>query len=144
LQWAAHTETVSKKLDWFSTIRARAGFAIDRVLIFATGGFAIADVRSDLDYLNDFGSHRVGSASKTRFGWVGGGGVEYGLTGNWSMKLEYLYLDFGKFSYSSPNIGTPSANAPNDSWGTDVRAREHILRVGVNYRLSDPSVVAKY
>ncbi len=32
-------------MDWFGTVRGRAGFAFDRALIYGTGGFAYGDVR---------------------------------------------------------------------------------------------------
>jgi len=58
--------------DWFGTVRARAGVAFDRALIYATGGFAFADDAN---------------------GWVVGGGVEYAFTNNLSAKVEGLYVN---------------------------------------------------
>ena len=73
--------------DWFGTVRARAGVAFDRALIYATGGFAFADNRN---------------------GWVVGGGLEYAFTNNLSAKIEGLYVnldnddfDFGGVTYST-------------------------------------------
>ena len=57
--------------DWFGTVRARAGVAFDRALIYATGGFAFADDAN---------------------GWTVGGGVEYAFTNNLSLKVEGLYV----------------------------------------------------
>jgi outer membrane immunogenic protein len=65
--------------DWFGTVRARAGFALDRVLIYATGGLAYTDDTT---------------------GWVAGGGVEWALPVNWfgssavTFGLEGLWLSF--------------------------------------------------
>jgi outer membrane immunogenic protein len=59
--------------DWFGTVRARAGVAFDRALIYATGGFAFADDAN---------------------GWTVGGGVEYAFTNNLSAKIEGLYVNF--------------------------------------------------
>jgi outer membrane immunogenic protein len=56
-------------------------------------------------------------------------GLEYAFMGNWSAKLEYLYLDFGTYTFASPQ---PSPTAFN--WATDVQPREHIVRVGLNYK----------
>jgi outer membrane immunogenic protein len=64
---------------WFGTVRARAGVAIDRVLIYATGGLAYTDDST---------------------GWVAGGGVEWALPVNWfgssavTFGLEGLWLSF--------------------------------------------------
>jgi outer membrane immunogenic protein len=58
--------------DWFGTVRARAGVAFDRALIYATGGFAFADDST---------------------GWTVGGGVEYAFTNNLSAKIEGLYVN---------------------------------------------------
>jgi outer membrane immunogenic protein len=58
--------------DWFGTVRARAGVAFDRALIYATGGFAFADDAT---------------------GWTVGGGLEYAFTDNLSAKVEGLYVN---------------------------------------------------
>ena len=58
--------------DWFGTVRARAGVAFDRALIYATGGFAFADNAT---------------------GWTVGGGLEYAFTNNLSAKVEGLYVN---------------------------------------------------
>jgi outer membrane immunogenic protein len=58
--------------DWFGTVRARAGVAFDRALIYATGGFAFADNAT---------------------GWTVGGGLEYAFTNNLSAKIEGLYVN---------------------------------------------------
>jgi len=58
--------------DWFGTIRARAGVAFDRALVYATGGFAFADDAN---------------------GWTLGGGIEYAFTNNLSAKVEGLYVN---------------------------------------------------
>jgi len=58
--------------SWFGTVRARAGVAFDRALIYATGGFAFADDAT---------------------GWTVGGGLEYAFTNNLSAKVEGLYVN---------------------------------------------------
>jgi outer membrane immunogenic protein len=86
----------------------------------------------------------AGSASPTRSGWTIGGGVEWAFANNWSVKAEYLYLDFGTWSYISPNTsnaGGPAA--PTFTFATNVRSREQIARIGVNYRFGGP-VIGNY
>ena len=82
----------------------------------------------------------TGADSRTRTGFTVGGGAEYALTKNWLLKAEYLYLDFGKYTFASPN-NTPAAAV---AWATNVAAREHVARVGLNYKFDWGPVVARY
>ena len=127
----AHTEVLRKNLDWFSTIRARAGYARDRLLVYATGGIAVGEIGSSIAYQPVIAGFPIpvvpGSARSTRAGWTAGAGFEYAFNGNWSAKAEYLYLDFGKFSYLT---------VPLNDIRAEVDAREHVVRLGLNYRFS--------
>ncbi|MPZ39248.1 MAG: outer membrane beta-barrel protein [Rhizobiales bacterium] len=119
-------EVVTKRLDWYSTIRGRLGLGWDRWLAYVTGGLAITHIRSSLDIpVAPF----AGSDSRTRYGWTAGGGVEYAFASKWTVRLEYLFLDFGAYTYVAPHT---IANAR--FWSADVDAREHVLRAGLNYR----------
>jgi outer membrane immunogenic protein len=134
--WGPHNENVNKQLSWFSTVRARGGVAYDRFFFFLTGGLAIAKVNSNLDYLTTdiFAVHFVGSSSQTRVGATVGAGLEYALTNNWTVKAEYLYLDFGTLSYTSAMISP--APPPNFAWGTEIHLRENVVRAGVNFKFN--------
>jgi outer membrane immunogenic protein len=131
--WTPHTETVSNRLDWFSTYRLRAGYQFDRALIYATAGGAIGQARSSLNY-NAFtiGTDFLlnGSSTATRFGWTAGAGIEYALTGNWSVRAEYLYVDLGSVSLNAPLVVAPDGR----TWGLTTAVRENIVRAGINYR----------
>jgi outer membrane immunogenic protein len=72
-------------IDWFGTVRARAGFAFDRALVYATGGFAYGGA----DDNNDFFSNN----DDVRTGWTLGGGVEYAFTNNLTLGLEGLWVN---------------------------------------------------
>jgi outer membrane immunogenic protein len=142
--WTPHTETVDKKLGWFSTYRVRAGYAVDRALIYVTGGAVVGRVKSSLNY-NAFtlGTDFLlnGSAAATRTGWTAGAGFEYAFAENWSVKAEYLYINLGSFSFDAPLIVAPDGRA----WGLNTKVREHVVRAGLNYRFDWAGpVVAKY
>ncbi|MGA9008945.1 MAG: outer membrane beta-barrel protein [Xanthobacteraceae bacterium] len=66
------------------------------------------------------------AASSTNAGWTLGGGLEGAITQNWTAKVEYLYVDLGKFNCGL-NCG---AGLVNDN----VSFHTNILRAGVNYR----------
>jgi outer membrane immunogenic protein len=85
----------STKSDWYSTVRGRVGLAVDRVLIYATGGVAFVDRKvTGTDTLNviDPTCRNCFSIKETSVGLVGGVGAEYAFSGPWSMKAEYLYI----------------------------------------------------
>ena len=42
------------------------------------------------------------SSSATNNGWMLGAGIEYGITLNWTVKLEYDYLGLRNWTRSSP------------------------------------------
>jgi opacity protein-like surface antigen len=71
--------------------------------------------------------------SSTRVGWTIGAGIEGVISGNWTAKLEYLYIDLGNISGSfvTPVIA-PSGNFVTASYNSHIT--DNVLRVGVNYR----------
>lgn len=82
--------TLALSNSWRTSLRLRAGYAIDATLLYLTGGLAIADARETLTL-------GVLSASKTSTvtGWTLGGGVEHAFTPHWTGRIEARYSDFG-------------------------------------------------
>jgi len=128
----------SAKDEWMSTLRARAGWAFDRVLLYATGGVAFAHWSFNHAYSNTFdpsGAAANISTSTTRTGWTVGGGLEYALTNNWTVRGEYLYADFGTFNNYLTHLSF--AFVAGGSGFTVLhpeRLRENIARAGLNYK----------
>jgi outer membrane immunogenic protein len=129
----AYSETITQKLNWYSTTRARLGWAQDRWMFFIDGGLASGRVKSTYFSPPAGGFAYGGSQSKTRYGWAVGGGVEYALSENWFLRGEYLYVDLGKYSYT--DLQTPASGA-GFTWGTDVDTRFHVARVALSYRFT--------
>src|SRR4029450_11749093 len=75
--------------DIEGSIRGRVGIAWDRALLYATGGVAFAGIEAN--YSSPVGFN---SFSRTRVGFTVGGGIEYAITGNWSVRAEYRFSDF--------------------------------------------------
>jgi outer membrane immunogenic protein len=152
----AHTEHVDVTQRWFATARARAGFTPwERLLIYATGGIAWANYQSNtavafatiptVFFQQPFnGAAHAGSVSSTPMGWVVGGGFEWAFAYNWTVKAEYLYMQFESFSYASPLTAAVVPFAPGYAWNTTVTPHEQVLRVGVNYKFDWGPVVARY
>ena len=79
--------------NWNGTLRARAGLAFDRFLVYGTGGLAIGKITTKLD--------GGGTNAGTHAGWTVGAGMEAAITNNVIGRLEYRYTDYGKNTYDT-------------------------------------------
>jgi outer membrane immunogenic protein len=123
--------------DWIATGRGRIGYAFDRWMIYGTGGFAVADI--GITVCPPAPAACAGE-TQTRWGWTAGGGFEFGIDPNWSVKAEYLYARFDNTSYFTP---PPTATFANRTGGVFVE--NHIARIGINYRFNwGGPVIARY
>jgi outer membrane immunogenic protein len=139
---------VTKSIDWFGTVRGRVGLLVTpQWLLYATGGFAYGQAKSSF-ISTDVTSGclpggtfcAAGASSGIRTGWTAGAGAEAMLSPNWSVKVEYLYLDLG-----APTVSIPSSTIPAIVFSTSTPFREQIVRVGVNYHFDwARPVVARY
>jgi iron complex outermembrane recepter protein len=113
--------------NWLATARGRAGYALDPLLIYGTGGAAFGDVRAN------FSNDPVSSATKA--GWTVGAGVEVALAKNWTAKAEYLFVDLGDgFCMADCAIQHPRA-APTIP-DINVKFNESLVRAGLNYKFT--------
>lgn len=120
-------DTIGTETQWTSSVAGRVGAAFNRLLVYGKGGAAFARDRSSFTDLAGNGA----STAFTRTGWIAGIGLEYGITQNWSAKLEYDYLSFG----SQPlNFATATPTAYASS--TTVNAQE--IKAGINLRFGWP------
>lgn len=126
--------TCKREADFLGTVTGRVGLTADRALIYVKGGAAWAHIEHDVSAVGV----AVTSADKTVWGWTVGTGVEYAITGNWSAKIEYNFMDFGK--------NTLSFASPIPGGGVDVETTSyvHAVKFGVNYRFGNDAIVARY
>ncbi len=110
----------------YGTLTTRIGYGEDRWVFYTKGGLAFADIE------NRAGAITAGAIDSTDFtkihevrtGWALGLGAEYAFQPNMSMKIEYLYMDFGK---------DRSGNLDGDVFGHENDI--HTVKVGINYNL---------
>ena len=102
---------------WLATFRGRLGYAFDRWMPYITGGGAYGNVKATIS-APIVGA--VTSASSNQLGWTVGVGLEYAFLGNWSAKIEYLYVDLANSNF----VVTGASNG----------YRFGLIRAGVNYR----------
>jgi outer membrane immunogenic protein len=117
------------KNNYLSTFGARFGYAFDRVLVYGKAGGAWT--QDDFDLTASDGSELSGRFD--RLGWMLGGGAEYAITDNWTVKAEYNYLNFGtKNEVLTPNA-TDLATATITADANDTKLTVHLVKVGLNY-----------
>lgn len=120
-------DALATDTQWTSTVTGRVGAAFDRLLIYGKGGAAFARDR------NSFTDLAGNSASRafTQTGWTAGVGLEYGISKNWSAKIEYDYLSFGSQPLSFSTI-TPTTFAT--SAGLNIQE----FKAGINFHFGGP------
>jgi outer membrane immunogenic protein len=142
------TVTSNTSTTWLATVRGRIGYAVNNWLFFATGGPALTDLRGNFAFFDRYGNadggtnaHESASFSGTKTGYTIGGGVEAGLWGNWSVKGEYLYANFGTVSVSSNNLTAfspallfPHIAFPSQVFNHRFDLKANIARAALNYR----------
>ena len=131
--------TITQGLDWFGTARGRVGWTNGPVLFYGTGGLAFGHVNTDVALADfNFGTPISAAArtSQTKTGWTAGFGAEARLFGNWTGKIEYLYLDLGHVGAASFNeVFTPTVS---ESQQVASSFHDHIVRFGLNYKFGEP------
>src|SRR5690242_1889324 len=112
--------------NWLATMRGRAGYAADRVLLYLTAGGAFANVQTNFNGT---------TTSHTQSGWTGGGGIEWAFADNWTAKVEYLYVNLGN---GHVTCGTATCLAASGGLPIHVSVglTENLFRVGVNYKFN--------
>lgn len=104
----------------WGTVRARAGMLWGNSLLYLTGGWAVMEV-NEVGYGDAAGQTAVNE--NVRSGWVLGAGVEHAILPGMTAKLEYLHMDFGRYSGYSEN---------QEDYYFDNRV--DLIRTGLNFK----------
>ncbi len=113
-------DQVELEIPYVATARLRLGYALDSTLVYMTGGIGMLTGKMTLPAFNE-------TDKKTHYGYVVGAGMETELWDDVNLRLEYLYGDFGKKTYTfvPGNVNT----------GVDSL---HLVRAGLIYNF-DPN-----
>jgi opacity protein-like surface antigen len=116
--------------NWVSTATARIGYAYwDRLLAYVKGGAmigqdraqSVCDTNSRISTVVLVGCPAKGDP-KTPAGWTVGGGYEFGLTQNVSVKSEMMYFDLGSDRINA--AGIPA----------DIQRNGFVSTIGLHFR----------
>ena len=125
IEFADGVATGRVKQKWLSSARLRAGYAMDRLLPYIAAGFAYGkvDSRISLKDVENVTVQAVYKGGKNFSGWTAGAGVDYAMSDNIMLRLEYRYTDLGDNKF----------NFPGDI-NTKVKYKTNDIRVGVAYK----------
>ena len=136
--------TTKVEQNWLSTLRARAGFSVDRILVYATGGLAFGNVQTTSNAVNatpdmPYVGYWSGSRNEIKLGYAVGAGVEYALTNNWIIRGEYLYYNLGSAtSYAYPTTqnwyNIPGPNTIEILGKGKITVDGNIVRAAISYK----------
>jgi opacity protein-like surface antigen len=132
--------------SWYGLVTGRVGITTGNLLFYGKGGVGFTDYSTS--YVDACGTAPCGplflnaSASKTDIFPVGGGGLEYSINPNWSVKAEYLWMGVNT---SVTGCGNPSNFAgPLNLGGGAYCQTSHLVsgsntvKFGFNYHFAPP------
>lgn len=137
--------STSGGLESMFTLRPRVGIAVDRLLLFGTGGLAVGQAKFDTSlHLGDVGKGIAsadwsGSNSAWKSGFTLGGGAEYAVNDKLSVKFEALYYNLGSIDVTATGSGTGSSSDPGSLTATPysgtIQLQGTVARVGLTFHL---------
>jgi outer membrane immunogenic protein len=136
----ATAEQSTVAATWVATATGRLGFAANDFLFYAKGGVAWmrADHTQALNF-NNSGFLTLQTITDNRSGFTAGAGVEFGMTENLSLKVEYDYLGFGTKNYNFGNLSTnpaPGVTVPLGAFPVAEKSSVQMVVAGINYRFN--------
>jgi outer membrane immunogenic protein len=111
-----------------TSLRGRVSIAWERSLIYATGGLALGRIENASENTM---TGAVDSFDAVHLGWTVGGGLEYAVTDNWSVNVEYRYTDFG-------NISEFEGNSTGGLYTVSKHETDNKVQVGFSYKFNKP------
>jgi outer membrane immunogenic protein len=138
----AGCQTSSSRLNDFGTLRGRVGYAWNNVLLYGTGGFAWGQnsvthtgtcVGAGCPGVTLPFTSTAPSTTSTFAGWAAGAGAEWAFLPNWTLRVEYLHLQFDNVGESYVFTGTAAGFPFTTTSHVSANIGVDVARVGVNY-----------
>ncbi len=140
----------SAHINWFATATGRIGYAMTpATLFYVKGGAAwVRNRYEDIQVAGTCGFCVNGlntvdaSPSVTQLGWTAGIGVEYMFAPNWSVFVEYNYLNFGS---SNVNFIFPPGSVPsNNTFSISQHIQTIVVGLNLRFNFGGAPVAARY
>lgn len=133
------TAVDADNLRWTGSLLVKAGYAIDRWLLYFDGGYAFGDIQHTNTPPVGAGLP-VDKFNVTGNGLTGGGGIAYAVTNNIIAKFDYRYTSFN--GYNRPALAATGLTT-NGQLSYSTVSTYSVVTVGVDFKFGGP-VVAKY
>ncbi len=132
------TFTIDSKVatNWMATVRPVIGLAGSEGFFYVTGGYAVTDEKSEFTFTDTFANaFSTGFKNTDKSGWAIGAGYAFPWTREISLKIEYLYADFGRFGFQGSTLTafTPPISFPANPFLHSATLQENIVRVGLDW-----------
>jgi outer membrane immunogenic protein len=125
-------------LKWAASVRAQGGIAVDRLMLYFFGGWAVGSI----SHTNTDLVQGVDTFTSKRNGLVAGGGIAYAMTDMIIGKIEYRYYDLG--TYGRNAVGA-SGLTPNGQTPYTVSNTYSAVLAGIDFKFGGGgTVLAKY
>ncbi len=128
--------------DWYGMITGRAGIAWDRTLFYVKGGLAFVNTSTSVVDANPANGNTItaNGGNNTRAAWTVGAGIEYALSGAWSVKGEYMYIGLHQ---TDTDCGNAAVGGGRFCWSQNLPGIQ-TAKIGINYHFNAGPVVARY
>ncbi|HEX9954070.1 MAG TPA: outer membrane beta-barrel protein [Allosphingosinicella sp.] len=134
--------TFNRRLRDTAAVRARAGYAFGRTLVYGTGGLAYGKIQRSFTTSNTVNTFTSDGGKKDNYGYRVGGGVEHRFNGGFSLGVQYLYTSLKDEGFtvraSGANVPVSNPFILRNAAGTDFQ------RSGNRFTSSNVSVVASF
>jgi outer membrane immunogenic protein len=111
------------RIRWQGALRGRLGYAFSNNLLYASGGLALGDIKTEY-----FDGPAKDSDSTVKSGWTIGAGFEHAFTPNWVARIDYRYTDFGRV--------TDSTVTTDPGWNEHNDLTQHTIQVCIAYKFN--------
>lgn len=125
----------STDINYLGSVTGRLGFAFDRTLVYAKGGYAFTSVDFNASFFNKDGPGGT-NGSQVRIsndysldGWTVGGGLEYALTDNVTLGVEYSHYEFGS---ETATLATTNSGILTETVSSDLKM--DVINARLNFK----------
>ncbi len=131
--------TVRYETSLLATGRLTAGWSFGNVLVYGTGGLALApeqETRTQYRLIAGTSVPQFSETSEaTRTGLALGAGAEWRIVGGWSLRADYLHVRFADATFRFPDGrgGAQASFASVQGRIADNSAHMNLVRIGFSY-----------